>query len=267
VGRIDSFADLGCLVTGASAGIGREIARLLADEGARIVVTARREDRLVELCEELRTRGAKLAHPAPVDLAAPDGVDRVIAAAEAELGHVDVLVNNAGFAVPGSFVRSSEERTAAMIAVNVTAATTLLRRLLPGMLKRERGGVLNVASVAAFQAAPYQAAYAGTKSYLLNLSESVYQEVKHTPVAMTALCPGVTDTEFFEAAGYRNLGPFLKRRMSAVKVARLGLSGLRRGKPVVVPGFSNRSLLFVERLVPRKLIGEVSRRLMGGRKL
>ena len=158
MGRLASFTDLGCLVTGASAGIGREIARLLADEGARLVVTARREDRLVELCAELRTRGAQEAHVYAADLAAPDGVDRVIAAAEAALGHVDVLVNNAGFAVPGPFVRSSQERTAAMIAVNVTAATTLLRRLLPGMLKREKGGVLNVASVAAFQAAPYQAA-------------------------------------------------------------------------------------------------------------
>ena len=267
MGRIDSFADLGCLVTGASAGIGREIARLLADEGARLVVTARREDRLTVLCEELRSRGAKEAYAAPIDLVAEDGAERVIAAAEAALGHVDVLINNAGFAVPGPFVRSSEQRTAAMVAVNVTAATRLLRSLLPGMLKRERGGVLNVASVAAFQAAPYQAAYAGTKSYLLNLSESVYQEVKHTNVAMTALCPGVTDTEFFDAAGYRNLGAFLNRRMSAVKVARLGLKGLRRGKPVVVPGFGNRTLLLVERLTPRKLVGEVSRRLMGGRKL
>lgn len=267
MGRIDEFTDLGCLVTGASAGIGREIAGLLADEGARLVVTARRQDRLVELCEDLSRRGAKEAHLVVADLAEPDGVERVIEAAEAALGHVDVLVNNAGFAVPGSFVRSSEERTAAMIAVNVTAATVLLRRLLPGMVKRDRGGVLNVASVAAFQAAPYQAAYAGTKSYLLNLSESVYQEVKHTMVAVTALCPGVTDTEFFDAAGYKNLGPFLKRRMSAVKVARLGLRGLRRGKPTVVTGFSNRALLFVERLAPRTLIGEVSRRLMGGRKL
>ena len=267
MGRIESFAGMGCLVTGASAGIGREIARLLADAGARLVVTARREDRLAELCEELRTRGAREAHAAPIDLAAADGVDRVIAAAESALGHVDVLINNAGFAVPGSFLRSAEERTAAMIAVNVTAATLLLRRLLPGMVKRERGGVLNVASVAAFQAAPYQSAYAGTKSYLLNLSESVYQEVKHTNVAVTALCPGVTDTEFFDAAGYRNLGPYMNRRMSAVKVARLGLKGLRRGKPVVVPGFVNRALLFVERFTPRALVGEVSRRLMGGRKL
>jgi short-subunit dehydrogenase len=267
VGRIDSFSDLGCLVTGASAGIGREVARLLADQGARLVVTARREDRLVSLCAELRTRGALEAHAAAVDLAAADGPDRVIAAAEAALGHVDVLVNNAGFAVPGPFVRSSEERTAAMVAVNVTAATRLLRSLLPGMLKRGLGGVLNVASIAAFQAAPYHAAYAGTKAYLLSLSEGVYQEVKHTQVAVTALCPGVTDTEFFDAAGYRNLGSFMNRRMSAVKVARLGLQGLRRGKPVIVPGFGNRALLLVERLAPRKLVGEISRRLMGGRKL
>lgn len=267
MGRIDDFSELGCLVTGASAGIGRELARLLADEGARLVVSARREDRLLALCDELLERGAASAHAVVADLAAPDGADRLVAASIDALGDVDVLVNNAGFAVPGPFVRSAEDRTAAMLAVNVASATSLLRQLLPGMVRRDRGGVLNVASVAAFQAAPYQAAYAGTKSYLLNLSESVYQEVKHTRVAVTALCPGVTDTEFFEAAGYRNLGPFLNRRMSAEKVARVGLRGLRRGKPLVVPGFSNRALTFLERFLPRRLVGEVSRRLMGGRKL
>ena len=238
MGRVDRFEDLACLVTGASAGIGRELARLLAAEGARIVVTARREDRLRELAAELTTRGAREAHVLPVDLGAPDGVYRTIAGAEEALGHVDVLLNNAGFGHAGPFVRSSEARTDEMIALNVTAATKLMRRLLPGMLKRDRGGVLNVASVAGFQAAPYQAAYAGTKSYLLNLSESVYQEVKHTNVAVTALCPGVTDTEFFEVAGYRNLGKFLDRRMSAERVARVGLDGLRRGRMTVVPGFA-----------------------------
>jgi short-subunit dehydrogenase len=257
--RIRSFADLGCLVTGASAGIGREIARLLADDGARIVVTARREERLAELCAELLERGAKEAHALPADLAAGDGVDVVCEGAEQRLGHVDVLVNNAGFAVPGHFVRNSPERTEAMLEVNVVAATKLLRRLLPGMVKRGHGGVLNVASVAAFQAAPYQSAYAGTKSYLLNLSDSVHQEVKGTGVCVTALCPGVTDTEFFEAAGYKTLGKYLKRRMSAVKVAKVGVKALRRGKMTVVPGFLNKSLLAFERIMPRTFVAAAHR--------
>lgn len=266
MGRVATFEDLGCLVTGASAGIGREIARLLADEGARIVVTARRRDRLEALCRELSARGAREAHPLEADLADPGAVDEVVRGAETALGAVDVLVNNAGFSVPGPLVRTSAERTDAMLAVNVVAATRLLHRLLPGMVQRDRGGVLTVASLAGFQAAPYQSAYAGTKAYLLNLSESVYQETKHTNVAVTALCPGVTDTEFFDAAGYRDLGAFLKHRMPAVRVARAGLDGLRRGRMTVVPGLLNRALLFVQRFTPRRMVGEVSRRLMRGRR-
>lgn len=266
MGHIVSFDGRGCLVTGASAGIGREIARLLADDGARLVITARRSDRLDALAGELRERGAKEVHPVVADLAALGEANRLADEAERLLGRVDVLINNAGFAVPGPFVRSDLERTVDMVEVNVVAATRLLRRLLPGMLERDEGGVLNVSSVAAFQAAPYQAAYAGTKAYLLDLSESVHQEVKHTNVAVTALCPGVTDTEFFQAAGYRHMGRFLNRRMAAVKVARAGLRGLMRGRMTVVPGFRNKALLFVERLSPRSLVAEVSRRLMGGRR-
>jgi short-subunit dehydrogenase len=148
----------------------------------------------------------------------------------------------------------------------VAAPVELTRRLLPGMVLRGRGGVLNVASVAAFQSAPFQAGYAGTKSFLLNFSESVYQEVKHQGVIVSALCPGVTDTEFFDAAGYKRLGRFMDKRMPADRVARVGLDALRRGRMTVIPGFSNRALVFFERFLPRRLVGAVSRRLMAGRK-
>jgi short-subunit dehydrogenase len=266
VGRIANFRDLGCLVTGASSGIGRAIALRLADEGARLVVTARRLQRLEALCETCLERGAPEAHALSFDLSKREDVAPLIKAAEKALGHVDVLINNAGFSVPGSFSRSKPERTTAMLEVNVVASTLLMRGLLPGMVRRNRGGVLNVASVASFQAAPYQAGYAGTKSYLLNLSESVHQEVKDTGVVVTALCPGVTDTEFFDAAGYKRLGKFMERRMPADEVARAGLAGLRKGRMTVIPGFLNRTLVFTERFVPRSLVAAMSRRLMGGRK-
>lgn len=266
MGRIESFEDLGCLVTGASAGIGREIARQLAAEGARLAITARRRDRLDALATELVANGAKAAHVIEADLAQREDVDRVADEAEAHLGRVDVLINNAGFSVPGPFVRSDADRTLSMVAVNVVAATVLARRLLPSMVKRDLGGVLNVASIAGFQAAPYQAAYAGTKAYLLDFSESVHQETKHTKVAVTTLCPGVTDTEFFDAAGYRNLGRYLDRRMPADVVARAGLKGLKRGRMTVVPGALNRTLLFVQRFTPRTVTAEIARRLMAGRK-
>lgn len=263
---VDSFEGLACLVTGASSGIGREIAHLLAAEGARLAITARREDRLHAVAAACRERGAPAVHVLPADLGAPGAVESLVRAAEAALGPIDVLINNAGFAVPGSFARSRIDRTQAMLEVNVVAATLLMRHLLPGMVKRGRGAVLNVASVASFQAAPYQAGYAGTKSYLLNLSESVHQEVKHQGVVVTALCPGVTDTEFFEAAGYRRLGAFMDRRMPADRVAADGIQGLRKGRMTVVSGFLNRALVFLERFLPRRWVAEVSRRMMAGRK-
>jgi short-subunit dehydrogenase len=266
VAKIPSFRGLGCLVTGASSGIGREIARLLADEGARLVLVARREQRLVELAEECRRRGAPEAHALPADLARHQEVERVAVEGERLLGGaVDVLVNNAGFSVPGRFVTSKLDRTLEMIRVNIDAAVLLTRRLLPKMVERDRGGVLTVSSVAGYQAAPYQASYAGTKAFLLVWSDGIHQEVKKTKVAITALCPGVTDTEFFEAAGYGKPGAFLRLRADATRVARLGLRGFRRGKMEVVPGPLNKTLVWIQRLFTRRFAASVSRRLMASR--
>jgi short-subunit dehydrogenase len=263
--KIASYRGLGCLVTGASSGIGREIARLLADDGARLVLVARRADRLAEVAEECRRRGAPDAHALAADLGRKDEVERVAAEGERLLGAVDVLVNNAGFAVPGRFVTSKVDRTLEMVRVNVDAAVLLTRRLLPKMVERDRGGVLTVSSVAGFQAAPYQTAYAGTKAFLLVWSDGLHQEVKHTKVAITALCPGVTDTEFFEAAGYPSPGAFLKLRADATRVARAGLRGLRRGTMDVVPGPLNKTLVWIQRLFTRRFAASVSRRLMASR--
>lgn len=266
MGRIATYKDLGCLVTGASSGIGRDIARLLAKEGARIVVTARRLDRLEALVEEMTGLGAGAAFAVQGDLARPEEVERIASEAEAHLGHVDVLVNNAGFSVPGLFARTDLGRTLDMIQVNVAAAIALTHRLLEGMVRRDKGGVLTVSSVAGYQAAPYQSGYAGTKAFLLNFSDSMHHEYSNTNVAITALCPGVTDTEFFRAAGYKNITAMLKHRMPSEKVARVGLAGLRKGKMEVVPGALNKTLVFAQRLFTRNFVAAVSRRLMGGRR-
>ena len=265
MGRIDTFRDLGCLVTGASAGIGREIALQLAAQGARLVVTARRADRLEALVVELRAAGAPSAEFVIADLVEPESVATIIAASEAALGHVDVLINNAGFSVPGLFVRTGLVPTLEMIHVNCGVPVALAHGLLRGMLKRNQGGILNVSSVAGHQCAPYQAAYSGTKGFVLNWSNSLHQEVKHTGVSVAALCPGVTDTEFFDVAGYKNLSGFLNRRMPAEKVARTGLEALRKGKMEVVPGLANKALIFSQRFTPRSFNAAVSRWLMGGR--
>ncbi len=265
MGRINSFKDLGCLVTGASAGIGREIALLLAAEGARLVLTARRGDRLRALAQACLAAGAPAAYALPYDLADPSVPDELAQMAENHLGHVDVLINNAGFAEPGLFHLTDRSRLMNMLQVNVAASVALAYRLLPGMVERDHGALLNVASMAGFQAAPYTSAYGGTKAFLLNWSDGLHQEYKETGIAISALCPGVTDTEFFEAAGYRNLTGFLSKRMPAKPVAQAGLDALRRGRMEVVPGALNAFSIFMERFVPRPWVAAVSRRLMGGR--
>lgn len=263
--RIRSYEGLGCLVTGASSGIGEAIAHELAAAGARLVVTARRQDRLDTLEVALRARGAADVYVVVADLAEPGEAGRLAAEATARLGRVDVLVNNAGFAVPGRFERADLERTRRMLRLNVEAAMELMRRLLPAMVEARAGGVLTVASVASFQAAPFQAAYAGTKAFLLGLSSSVHQEVRCSGVCVTALCPGVTDTEFFQAAGYKRLTGILRWRMPAGRVARVGLKALARGRMEVVPGFVNKALIFSQRFLPRAFVAAMARRLLEGR--
>jgi uncharacterized protein len=265
MGRITTFEDLGCLVTGASSGIGRDIARLLAQEGARVVVTARRAERLHALVEELGNRGARAAHAVVADLAAPGGPAHVAEQAAALLGRVDVLVNNAGFSVPGVFGRTDLDRNLQMVAVNVAAVVELTHRLLPGILEGARGGILTVSSMAGYQPAPYTSGYSGTKAFLLNFSAGLHQEYEHTPLAITALCPGVTDTEFFDVAGYRKSTGFLDKRMPSLRVARVGVKAFRRGKMEVVPGAGNKTLIFLTRLFPRRFAASVARRLLGGR--
>jgi short-subunit dehydrogenase len=267
VGRIREFRDLRCLVTGASSGIGRDLALLLAERGARLAVSARREDRLEEVATALRSAGAPEAVVLVEDLSEAGAGRRLADRAREALGHVDLLVNNAGFAVPGFYTRTDLDRTLDMIQVNVVAQVELTRLLLPDMVRRNVGGVLTVSSVAGFEVAPYQNAYASSKAFLLHFSVGLYQEYKHTALALTALCPGVTDTEFFEAAGYRKMTGYLKRRMPSLKVAKAGLKGLERGRMVVVPGCLNKAMVFTRRLVPGRLSAAVSRRLMIGRGL
>ncbi len=264
--RTSPFAGAGALVTGASSGIGVAIARRLAADGARLALTARRADRLEQVAALCREAGSPEVHAIPEDLGDPAAPERLAPRATSCLGGVDVLVDNAGFAVPGLFEKTSLERTRSMIEVNVTAHVALTRLLLPAMLERGRGHVLVVASMAGMLPAPFQSAYAGTKAFLLGWGESLRQEVLSRGVRVTVLCPGVTDTEFFGVAGYRNASKFLKHRMPADRVARVGLRALAKGRPCAVPGAVNKILVFAgTRLSPRRFAGWVSRRLMASR--
>jgi short-subunit dehydrogenase len=249
------------LVTGASAGIGRELAKVLAREGHDLVLVARRQPELDELARVLKEQYGATARVIPADLAAPDAAVQLVG----ELGpdaQIDVLVNNAGFGGHGSFVSRDRDADMRMVAVNVAALTDLTKLLLPGMVARGRGRVLNVASTAAFQPGPFMAVYYATKAYVLSLSEALAEEVSGTGVTVTCLCPGVTDTEFHAVAGTDaqplTQGPL---SMSASAVAESAYKAMVRGKRLEIPGFHNKFGAASIRIAPRGMVLKVVRRL------
>ena len=252
------------LVTGASSGIGRELARCFAEGGSDVVLVARREDRLRELAQELTSRYGVQAHVLPKDLnlsAAGREIEDELRGAGIR---VDVLVNNAGFGDRGAFAALGIERQMKMVQVNVGVVTELARRFLPGMIERRRGGVLNVASTAAFQPGPQMSVYYATKAYVLHFSEGIAEELAGTGVSVTCLCPGPTVTEF--GADSRMDGSLLFRMgaMPAVRVARAGYDGFRAGKVVVVPGLRNKLVAFSVRTGPRFLVRKIVKLLHRG---
>jgi len=249
------------LVTGASAGIGREFADILAREGHDLVLVARREPELTALAAELKERYGADSRVIPADLSKARAVQSIVK----ELGPdavVDVLINNAGFGGHGRFWERNRDEDLRQIAVNVTALTELTRALLPGMVARHRGRILNVASTAAFQPGPFMAVYYATKAYVLSFSQALAEELVGTGVTVTTLCPGVTVTEFQQVAGVEHVpltkGPL---SMSAASVAEAAYRGLAAGKLMVVPGVHNKVGVVSTRLAPRRLILKVVRRL------
>jgi short-subunit dehydrogenase len=250
------------LITGASSGIGRELARLFASDGADLVLIARSEGRLRELADELADKYGTVAQVVPADLSRPASPGEIAEALTQRHIEVDVLVNNAGFGAHGPIAEIGIERQLEMIEVNVAALTRLTALLLPGMLERHRGTILNVASTAAFQPGPYQAVYCATKAYVLSFSEALAEEVRGSGVRVSCLAPGATDTGF--AAQADTLGTRLFRRgvMDAGRVARAGHDGMRRGRTLVIPGLRNRARAFSVRLAPRTLTTRVAGRLL-----
>ncbi|MFC3691860.1 SDR family NAD(P)-dependent oxidoreductase [Chenggangzhangella methanolivorans] len=245
------------LITGASSGIGVELARLFAANGDKIILTARRADRLKALAKEFWDKHAIEAAVAPADLAKPDGAKELAIAIGRKGLVVDVLVNNAGFGLRGDFAKLPLDRQLAMVQVNVTAPTALAGLFLPGMLARGKGGILNVASLAAFQAGPEMAVYYASKAYLLSLSEALHEEAKSKNVTVTALCPGPVPTEFGEVAKMGDAALFKTGVVSAEDVAKAGFEGFQAGEAIVIPGALPKLGAFGTRFIPRG----VSRRL------
>ena len=242
------------LITGASSGIGLELARALGANGYDLILTARREDRLERLASELSQ--TCLTHVVAVDLAEADGPE-TLADRVAQLGlEVDVLVNNAGVLLSGALVEMPAERALGMLDLNVRATTHLIQKFLPGMIARGHGRILNVASVASFSAVPGMAAYSASKAYLLSLTESLSEELVGTGVTVTALCPGVTRTEMVDAMNGIDLAnPFVG---DPKQVAQEGLRALESGEVISVPGVFNQAMVSWLQFQPRWLTRFVS---------
>ncbi|MFV1981559.1 MAG: SDR family NAD(P)-dependent oxidoreductase, partial [Rhodothermia bacterium] len=228
------------LVTGASSGIGREIARQIAGKGYDVVLIARRAERLKTLSDELVSDHGVSAYLLPLDLSVPEAADRVMQFLDENQLVVHTLVNNAGFGLVGRFHEIDHQEQLDMIQLNVTVLTDLTRRLLPAMVDRGDGRILNVASSASFQPAPFAGLYHATKAFVLFLTEALAEELRGTGITATALCPGPVDqTEFGDRAGNMSKIPGLGfARVSAKDVAKAGLAGMERGKTIVVPGLS-----------------------------
>ncbi|HKF41859.1 MAG TPA: SDR family oxidoreductase [Thermoanaerobaculia bacterium] len=249
------------LITGASSGIGSELAKLAAADGCGLVLVSRRQDRLEALASDLSVAHGIAARVLTADLARPGSPRRIFEDLEKERVAVDILVNNAGLGLYGEFSTSDLDRQLEVVEVNVVALTELTRLLLPGMIERGRGRILNVASTAAFQPGPYMAVYYATKAYVLSFSEALAEELKETGVTVSALCPGPVTTEFQEVAGV-DAALFPKPLvMEASDVARAGWAAAKRGKRVVIPGIANRVMKETVRFSPRRLVTAAAGRL------
>jgi uncharacterized protein len=241
------------LVTGASAGLGEEFACQLAARGHRLVLAARRKDRLDALAAELGN-----ARAVEIDLGRPGAATELMNGIADAGETVELLVNNAGFGLHGRFDRADPERLGQMVALNCGALTDLCRAVLPAMIERGSGGIINLASTAAFQAGPGMAVYFATKAYVLSLSEALHEEVRRYGVKVSALCPGPTRTEFGEVAGFTNKAGFDRLSMDCATVVREGLKAFDRNNAVAIPGTLNKLGAFSTRLVPRVLVRRIA---------
>src|SRR5947209_4416784 len=247
----------GCtaLITGASAGIGRELARQLASEARTLVLVARREERLTELREELCNRNAQLnVHIRAIDLSDKTQIDALIGSLEQNRIEIDFLINNAGLGDVGLFATSPPERNQEMLQVNIVALTTLTRALLPQMISKRRGAILNVSSSAGFLPIPEFNVYAATKAYVNSFTESLRSELRGTGVSVTALCPGPVRTEFQEhaqrgAAGKPDAAPEFVY-VSVERTARDALAAVEADRPLVIPGAAMKIAMFLVRVTP-----------------
>ncbi len=240
------------LITGASSGIGLELARCFAADKCRLVLVARNTEALESLADELRRAHGIQTMVLTADLSQPETPARLFNELQQSGVTVDVLVNNAGFGAHGAFAGLPLRLQLEMIQVNVTALTELTGLFLPGMIERKRGGVLNVGSVAGFVSGPGMAVYFATKAYVLSFTEALAEELAGTGLTVTGLCPGPTATNFGHVARGEKERQFKSPKMSAEAVARCGHRAFRSGRVLAIPGLQNHFLIFLTRITPRR---------------
>lgn len=258
--------NLTALVTGASEGIGLELAKVMAADGWNLAITARREELLNQIAGELGTQYKIDCHVIPADLAYSNAVGEICDGLKNRGLTIDALINNAGFGYYGLFSEQDAGKLQSMIDVNISALMNLTNSLLPGMIERRKGWVMNVASTAAFQPVPINAVYAATKAFVLSFSEALATELSGSGVTVTCLCPGVTRTGFARVAGAKHLDTDFRGAMSAEAVAGKGYKAMMKGRRTVVTGTMNAFLAFVTRFIPRSLAAKAALKIMKSRR-
>jgi hypothetical protein len=255
------------LITGASSGIGYELAKLFAADKINLVLVARREDKLKTLARELIAREGIRVDCLPVDLSDHNHCRDIADWCDSEKINIDYLVNNAGFGDFGFFIESQWQKQLDMVNVNITSLTWLTKLFLPGMVNRKFGRILNLASTAAFQPGPTMSVYYATKAYVLHFSEAIGNELAKTGVTVTALCPGATDSEFQDVANLHESKMIKGRKLpTSVSVAKFGYKAMKRGKAVAIPGIGNYLLANSVRFAPRGLVVKIARYIQDKRK-
>jgi len=250
------------LVTGASSGIGYELAKLFARDGYGLVLVARDRQRLVRTADEFNRSFGIDVRIIAKDLSSPTAAEEILKELQQSSVRIDVLVNNAGYGVYGPFAETDSAEELGMIQTNLVSLTQLTKELLTPMVKRGSGKILNVASTAAFQPGPLMAVYYASKAYLLSFSEALANELQGSGVTVTVLCPGPTVTEFQKRARMERSKHFSwAGPLNADRVARIGYRGMMKGKTVVIPGLINKLLAFSVRFSPRKMVTWIVRRM------
>lgn len=263
---LDTYNDRWALVTGASSGIGAEFAARLAGRGMHLILAARRTDKMNALAQDLLTKHGTNCHIVSIDLAIPDA-GRMLMDEIDKLGvDVELLVNNAGVGQIGEIESTTPDEIQRLLTLNILTLTDLTYRVLPGMLERGHGAILNLASVAAFQPVAFMGAYSASKSYVLHFSEAIWAEARSRGVTVMAVCPGVTKTEFFETAGAPG---WLDKHTSQTtfKVVKTALAALDKRRQYIIPGWKNYLLsLWVRFTTRRTALNESKRYFRSGKK-